>query len=279
MAHALKLAHIIKAKVKTDRRDSLALAELHRVGYIPEGHIFPQKWRALRDLTRRRLSLVSRRGGDFRDLKMILTRHGLENPSRNDIQHLKLENLEKYTGLNEHLDQMVYDTYDFNQTLTKSIKSIEDKLENELKEDLLVQKIMDIPGIGITLSKTIRLEVESLDRFKNVKHFCSWCRVIPGIAQSGESQSRGRGSKQGNAYMKNALTQAAAAAIRRYPQINAYYTYHTSKRTSKGGKMISMNLIAHKLAKAVWMVFQGHDFEMDKLFSIEGLMGTSPRHN
>ena len=56
MAHALKLAHIIKAKVKTDRRDSLALAELLRLNHIPEGYIYPRKLRPLRDLTRRQMT-------------------------------------------------------------------------------------------------------------------------------------------------------------------------------------------------------------------------------
>jgi transposase len=61
MAHALRLAHIIKAKVKTDRRDSKALAELLRLDYIPEGFIYPKDLRPLRDLARRRMNVVRKR--------------------------------------------------------------------------------------------------------------------------------------------------------------------------------------------------------------------------
>jgi transposase len=271
MAHALKLAHIIRAKVKTDRRDSLALAELHRVGYIPEGYIYPVEERALRDLARRRLMVVRKRAGDFRDLKMILTRHGMSNPSRNAIPSLTEELLDEYKGFDDHLDHILNDTYNFNQAYTESIKNIENKLNEEMEEDELTQRIMLIPGVGKTLSKTLRLEIGNIERFKNLKHFCSWCRVVPGIAQSGESSMRGRGSKQGNAFVKSAFMQAASAAIRIYPEIKAYYVYHCERRRSSGGKMVSLNVIAHKLAKAVWMAFKGHEFNMNSLFDLSNL--------
>ena len=113
----------------------------------------------------------------------------------------------------------------------------------------------------------IRLEVESVARFKNQKHFCSWCRVVPGIAQSGDSISRGRGSKQRNAHMKSALYQAATFSIRLCPKIKEYYELHKSRRRGSGGTMVSLNIIAHKLAIGVWHVFKGNNFDLDRLFN------------
>jgi hypothetical protein len=41
MAHALKFAHNIKTKVKTDSRVTEALAALLRVSHILEGFVYP----------------------------------------------------------------------------------------------------------------------------------------------------------------------------------------------------------------------------------------------
>lgn len=113
--------------------------------------------------------------------------------------------------------------------------------------------------------------MESLDRFKNQGAFCSWCRVVPGVAQSGSSCTKGRGSKQGNAHMKHALYQSATFAIRLNPQIKAYYEFHKHRRRGSGQTMVSLNIIAHKLAIAVWHVFKGHHFDINRLFSLENL--------
>jgi transposase len=135
IAHALKLAHIIKAKVKTDRRDSEALAELLRVKYIPEGYIYLREYREYRDLARRRIMVVRKRTGDFRDIKILLTRNCLGSISRNSIGILDEGDIEDYLGHDEYLDHALHDTLNFNNCYTESIKKIEAKLEEEFAKN------------------------------------------------------------------------------------------------------------------------------------------------
>lgn len=272
MAHALKIAFITKAKVKTDRKDSQALAELLRLDYIPESYIYPMEKRELRDLCRRRMDLVRQRSGDFVKLKLLMRRHGFEPISRHVIESLKEEHVSEFRGRDLHLDHVINDTLSFNRSQTESIKRIEAQLAEGLEDDRVSQLLGDIPGIGKWLSKYIRMEVESVDRFKNHHHFSSWCRVTPGVAQSGDKSVRGRGSKQGNAHIKYALMQAATNAIRTNSQIKAYYQAHVERRRGSSGKMVSMNIIAHKLCFAVWHCFHGRAFEIDRLFKLDHLL-------
>jgi transposase len=272
MAHALKLAHITKAKVKTDRRDSKALADLHRLNFIPESYIYPKNLRPLRDLARRRMSVVQMRSSEFRTVKHLLRRHGMTGLSRNAIPSMKEEIFDVYRGYDEHLDDVLEDAFDFNKAYTNSINRIESKLSEGLQEDAVTQLLMGIPGIGVWLSKYIRLEVESIDRFQNMRAFNSWCRVSPGVAQSGDKSVRGRGSKQGNAHMKYALMQAATNAIRVNSQIKAYYQAHLDRRRGSGGKMVCINIIARKICMAVWHCFHGRPFDIDRLFSLKGFV-------
>ena len=273
MAHALKIAHITKAKVKTDRRDSQALADLHRLNFIPESYIYPMEMREARDLARRRMTLVKKRSSDFVNLKLLLRRHGFQPVDRNQIETLSEEDLAEFRGHDMHLDHAMDDTLEFNRMYTKSIKRIEDSLEDVLEGDSVTNLLQGIPGVGKWLSKYLRLEIESVERFKNHNHFSSWCRVTPGVAQSGNKQTRGRGSKQGNSHVKYALMQAATVAIRVNPQIKAYYTAHVERRRGSSGKMVSMNIIAHKLCFAVWHCFHGRAFDVNKLFNLDHLLG------
>ena len=55
LAHAKYLKAISYAKVKTDAVDALTLAQLLRMGYIPEAHQLPPEYRAMRDLLRQRM--------------------------------------------------------------------------------------------------------------------------------------------------------------------------------------------------------------------------------
>jgi hypothetical protein len=60
LGHAKYLKAISYAKVKTDRVDARMLAQLLRVGLIPEAHMVSAEHREVRDLLRARLKLVTR---------------------------------------------------------------------------------------------------------------------------------------------------------------------------------------------------------------------------
>lgn len=55
LAHAKYLKAISYAKVKTDAVDAKTLANLLRMGYIPEAYQLPPEYRAMRDLLRQRM--------------------------------------------------------------------------------------------------------------------------------------------------------------------------------------------------------------------------------
>src|SRR5207253_2924758 len=79
--------------------------------------------------------------------------------------------------------------------------------------------------------------------------FSSYCRLVPGIAQSGNVTRRGRASKQGNHYLKAAFSQAAVHAVRCYPKVRRYYERQLKRHQGRGRQMICYNIIAHKLAQ------------------------------
>jgi transposase len=127
--------------------------------------------------------------------------------------------------------------------------------------------LLTIPGVGKILAAMIFYETGNIERFKSVKHYCSYARVVPGIAQSSNTIRRGKGSKQGNPYLKFAFTQAAALAVRYVGPIRKFRLKHMARRRSKARKLISISIVSHKLATAAYyMLTRRQPFQQEIMF-------------
>jgi len=251
LAHTLGLFMITAAKVKTDRRDAFTLAKLLRAGVIPKAYIYPAQTRPVRDLLRRRLHVVRLRAHEYGSLRQLLLREGILSSSRNEINQAEEEDLQEWfshplvvLNASQQLERI--------ELLTRQIADLEQTILGLTKENGDYKRLLTIPGIGKILALTIHYEVGEISRFANERQFSSYCRVIPGVAQSGTVNRRGRGSKQGNHYLKNAFSQAAVAAVRNYPKIRRCYEKQLQRHRGGARKLVAYNVIAHKLAVAVY---------------------------
>jgi transposase len=266
LAHTLGLYMITGAKVKTDRRDALALAKLLRAGAIPKAYIYPKQTRPVRDLIRRRSRLVRLRAAELGSLRRLLYRQGIIEHSGNGIKLVIEEDIESWfrdpriqISAKHELKRIWF--------YTTQIREMEKMIFHSVKGCEQYDRLLAIQGIGKTLAITIYYEVGDISRFPNARMFSSYCRVVPGVAQSGRSTRRGRGSKQGNPYLKWAFTQAAVHAVRVAPSVRRCYERHLRRHRGRGRKLIAYNIIAHKLAQAVYHVLRHDvDYKEEMLF-------------
>lgn len=266
LAHTLGLAMITKAKIKTDTRDAFTLAKLLRAGMIPKAYIYPAQTRPVRDLLRRRLHVVQLRAQEYGALRQLLLREGMLTSSRNAIKQTQEEDLTEWfthplvvANAALQLERI--------KLLTRQIAQLEQTILDVTKGQADYQRLLGLPGIGKILALTILYEVGEITRFGNDRQFSSYCRLIPGVAQSGTVNRRGRASKQGNHYLKNAFSQAAIIAVRSYPKIRACYERQLARHRGSARKLVAYNVIAHKLAQAVYHVMKaGTAYREELLF-------------
>lgn len=255
LAHTLGLYMITGAKVKTDPRDAFALAKLLKAGVIPKAYIYPKETRPIRDLLRRRSHLVNLRAVEYGSLRRLLLRYGILDHSRNDIKHTVEEDLERWFHhpmVQLHARQELERIHLY----TEQIRELEEIILGTVEDRPEYHRLLSIPGIWKILAITILYEVGEISRFRDVRHFSSYCRLVPGIAQSGPSCRRGRGSKQGSPYLKWAFSQAATYAVRYYPKIRRYFDRHLRRHRGRARKLIAYNIIAHKLAQAAYHILR-----------------------
>jgi transposase len=213
LAHTLGLYMITGAKVKTDRRDALALAKLLKAGMIPQAYIYPKETRPIRDLLRQRSRMVALRGAEYGSLRRLLLRHGLLEHSRNDIKQTANEDIQRWFAhplvrLHGQHELQRIDLY------TQQIDTLEPQLLATVQDCPEFHRVLTIPGLGKILAMTIVYEIGEIARFQNAREFSSYCRLVPGVAQSGPISRRGRPAKQGSPHLKWAFGQAALYAVR-----------------------------------------------------------------
>lgn len=266
LAHTLGLSMITQAKVKTDRRDAFTLAKLLRAGVIPKAYIYPAQTRPVRDLLRRRHKVVAMRAHEYGSLRQLLLREGILTISRNEI---KLSSDEDLTEWLTHPLVVMSASHQLQRIdlLSKQILELEQQIIDLTRDKADYKRLLRIAGIGRILALTILYEVGEISRFQSVRQFSSYCRLVPGVAQSGAISRRGRSSKQGNHYLKSAFNQAAVLAVRSYARIRRCYERHLKRHRGSARKLVAYNVIAHKLAQAVYIVLkQGADYREEMMF-------------
>jgi transposase len=98
--------------------------------------------------------------------------------------------------------------------------------------------------------RAVLTEEGDIGRFDSVRQFASYCRLVPGISQSSDKVKRGKGSNQGNHYLKWAFTQAANIAVRYYPTLRKFRDKHANRRKGNAATMIA-NATFHMLKEGV----------------------------
>ena len=240
LAHAKYLKAISYAKVKTDAVDAATMGPLLRAELIPEAHMSREGHREVRDLLRARLLMVSRAVRCQRAIGELLETYNVAIP----------------TALPE-LPRLQAELQVAQRTL---LKSHIQRLDHELRDRVLAtpdaQRLVWVPGVGRIVAYTLLLEIDDIHRFPSVRHFHSYCRLVPGSHDSG-GKTRHKRSRDGNRYLKLAFHHAAIRAVQYFPEVNVEFLRWQRRK----GKPIARALVAKEVATIVYaMLSKGEPF-------------------
>jgi transposase len=251
-------------KYSNDRHDAFWLAEMMRLGILPEGYIYPKEDRPIRDLLRKRSHLVRLRTSLIISLQNIVSRNNGIKLKVGDVKALNTDRVAPLLADNDDLalaGKVSKETIDF---LTRKIKAIEHVVQGKVKLREPYDLLLDVPGIGKILALTIMLETGSISRFDKVGNFVSYCRKVSSKWVSND-KTKGKGNKKsGNKYLAWAFSEAAEFARRLHDESRTYY----NRKMQKTNFMTAHNALAHKLARAAYYIMRDHvPFSSDKLFA------------
>jgi len=261
LGNPAKMAQYSGIKVTNDLTDAEWLAEQLRLGIFPECYIYPEEMRTVRDALRGRQLFVRRRTQVLLSFQGLIARYGMKAPSalkaikwnNSDVHDLGLEpfvelKLEALLSSVHHSDMLA--------------KRIEKKVLETIKQTDQYKRIQLVPGIGIVLGMLIALESGDFKRFASAGRFASYCRTVKSSRTSNNKSKGTNNAKNGNKFLAWAFIEAATAAARCYPEINSWYERKKRRRNVS----VAKKALACKLAKSVWHVMNGKEFDMKLMF-------------
>jgi transposase len=255
LAHPLGVKAFTYRRVKNDVKDAADLADLLRMGRLPEAWIAPHAVRELREITRYRHKLVKLRTSCKDQIHAVLAKLGIAvthtdlfgTGGQAWLDGLRLP--QPYAGKVTSLRQLTGE-------LTTEIAMLTDVTGDLLAGDRGYQAIQQLPGIGPVLAAVIVAEIGDITRFRNPGQLCSWAGLTPRHRESDLKVTRGHVTKQGSRMLRWALTEA----IQRTPAGNPVRQRKDSiiARRGKEARNIAKVAAARELLTLVFYGMRDH---------------------
>jgi transposase len=128
-----------------------------------------------------------------------------------------------------------------------TIDRLDGEVHERAKADPRVKVLTGLPGVGEFTALVILAEVGDVSRFPNARKLTAWAGLTPTVRGSDTHVRHGHISKQGSAWLRWILCEAAQTA-KRHPDFAAGYTAMAHRR----GKKIATTAVARKLLARAW---------------------------
>jgi transposase len=212
LAHPLGVKMFSLRRVKNDQRDAADLADLLRMGRLPEAWIAPPGTRELRGWVRHRAKLVGLRTNLKCQVHAVLAAAGVQVPM-SDLFGLGGRTLLAGTRLAPESRARVDSLLRVMTALDFEIDTYAKLIAGRLRTDPGYTTIQQIPGVGPVLAAVFVTEIGDVARFARPQQLASWAGLTPSHRESDTTVHRGRITKQGSRLVR----WAAVEAVQRVP--------------------------------------------------------------
>ncbi|WP_054743905.1 IS110 family RNA-guided transposase [Cellulosilyticum ruminicola] len=235
---------------KTDKKDSIWIADLHKHGLVRDSLIQPKSIRDLKDVIRYRRKLVSMRSSEknrfqnsltvsnimiasvvsdtFDKSSVAIINHMISSPEDTDFDYESLLHKKLKSKTSDIGRSIANHTLSATQASKMSVAFKHFDYINEcidLMDETIailaapfqneINHICTIPGIKELATTTIISEIGvDMSKFDSSKHLCSWAGLTPQNNESAGKKKSVRINKTGS-YLKPILVQCALIAIAR----------------------------------------------------------------
>lgn len=241
---------------KSDRIDSRYLCKQLSTGNLKAIYIPTEQQDQLRSLVRHRNSTVKQIRQVKLHIKSMLLYQGVAIPEQYD-------NANWSKNFQQWLHDICWSYLPAAQSMQSKLRILSAlhteylQVANDLrsycrrhhKKDYYLLK--SIPGIGGYLASALLGELGDIRRFNNEKQFSAYIGMVPAMRNSGGTESTPGITPRSKGLIRSYLIEASWVAIRRDPEMQAYYRKHFGKNV----KSIIVK-VAHKMVKRILSVIK-----------------------
>lgn len=200
-------------RLKTDRRDALMLARLHRSGDLTPVWVPGPEQEAMRDLSRAREDMKLLEGRARRQLGAFLLRHGRvyrETKTKWTQAHYRWLETQRFES---PFQQIVFEEYVATvKDAARRLKSLEGHMREALPEWSLApvaEALMALRGVSLITAMGVLAELGDITRFDSPRELMAYLGLIPSEHSSGGSRRQGGITRTGNGHVRRLLVESA----------------------------------------------------------------------
>ncbi|MGB7599432.1 MAG: IS110 family transposase [Candidatus Sulfotelmatobacter sp.] len=199
-------------RVKTDRRDAVMLAKLHRAGELTAVWVPDDSHEAMRDLIRARSTAVRVLVKARQHLQGFLLRHGRIYAGKKGwtlayrrwLTTVRFDHSAQQVVLQDYI-HAVTDGEERVERLTQQIAD----LAQTWSQAPVVAALQAMRGVAFVVAVTLVAEVGDFTRFANPRQLMAYLGLVPSEHSSGCTVHRAGITKAGNALARRALIEGA----------------------------------------------------------------------
>lgn len=199
-------------RIKTDRRDAVMLAKLHRAGDLTAVWVPDSAHEAVRDLIRARATAVRVLGKARQHLQGFLLRHGRVYAGKRGwtlayrrwLTTVRFDHPAQQVVLQDYIHAIT----DAEARVERLTRQIEDMLP-QWSMAPVVEAVQAMRGVAFIVAVTVVAEVGDFTRFHNPRQLMAYLGLVPSEHSSGTTVRRGGITKAGNALARRVLIEGA----------------------------------------------------------------------
>jgi transposase len=224
-------------RVKNDEIDARDLADMLRLGRLPEAWIAPPAIRELRELVRYRAKLVQLRSGLKAQVHAVMAKEGVL-PAVRDMFGVSGNGQLDAMELGDVYALRVASLRDLIAVYDREVTMLERQIHQRLHDDRGYRAIQQINGIGPTMAAILVAEIGDVTRFRSAEALCSWAGLTPRHRESDTKVHRGGVTKQGSRLVRWAVIEGTVR-------------YHGGDRLAADWRAIAERRGKHKATVAI----------------------------
>jgi transposase len=261
VANPNRVRLIAESRKKSNRVDAATLAELLRLGGLPEVHQASPAARRLRTELAVRRQFVRQRTALVNQARGLLRGWGVNLPARflgrrASWKQLAARRVPAYVRTLLRTMEAVY------EQLTCAIRELGAGLEAAARKDARVEKLRTMPGVGPLSALTLVSAVDTIARFERAKQLTSYCGIVPTVRSTGEREQQGSITRQGRSEVRALWVQAAHAVVRsRQPAACALQRWFWKVARRRGVRTAIVALARKMLSVAFYLLRDGTQYD------------------
>jgi transposase len=249
-----------RKRVKTNRLDSKKLAEGLRGGQLQGIHVPPQTYRELRHLVQLRDTQAAQLRATKCRIKSLLLYEGIPFPEPREkwtVAALRaLETIPCNATVRFKLDRLL-DAMQFHFQMAAQVQKEIRRFCNQdpgLRQS--VRLLASLPGVGTITATHAAARLGDWRQIKDVRQIAGFLGLVSTEHSTGDKENRGEITRIGDQRLRNKLIQCAWVAIKKDPELRAFYRRIHDRQPKKVAARKAIVAVARKLTMRMYAVLK-----------------------